>query len=142
MIIQCKNCSRKFSVKDSDIPVSGRKVQCGNCSTTWFQMPVLELNESSIEPTSKIPKSKKKIRKVKTKPNQNENLSIENSIEASNGKYYKFLGSQWAELLPSGKAGKLATKKIAQELNETHTVLENTCQACHSVICYLTGIHS
>ena len=32
MIIQCGNCSRKFSVKDEDIPKEGRMVQCSNCS--------------------------------------------------------------------------------------------------------------
>ena len=39
MIIQCKSCSRKFIVKDNDIPKSGRMVQCGYCSVTWHQMP-------------------------------------------------------------------------------------------------------
>ena len=33
-------------------------------------------------------------------------------------KTYKFLGSQWAELLPSGKTGLFARKKISQELDE------------------------
>ena len=37
MIIQCTNCSRKFIVKDSDIPKEGRMVQCGYCSVTWHQ---------------------------------------------------------------------------------------------------------
>ena len=40
MIIQCESCSRKFIVKDSDIPKEGRAVQCGYCSVTWHQMPV------------------------------------------------------------------------------------------------------
>ena len=39
MIIQCQSCSRKFIVKDSDIPTNGRTVQCGYCSVTWHQMP-------------------------------------------------------------------------------------------------------
>ena len=39
MIIQCESCSRKFVVKDSDIPTEGRMVQCGYCSVTWHQMP-------------------------------------------------------------------------------------------------------
>ena len=34
------------------------------------------------------------------------------------GKTYRFLGSQWAELLPSGKTGLFARKKISQELDE------------------------
>ena len=37
---------------------------------------------------------------------------------ASDGKNYKFLGSQWAEMLPSGKFGRLAKKKISKELNK------------------------
>ena len=47
----------------------------------------------------------------------NESLSVE-SIEASDGKTYKFLGSQWAELLPSGKTGLFAKKKIGKELDK------------------------
>ena len=47
----------------------------------------------------------------------NESLSID-SIKASDGKTYKFLGSQWAELLPSGKTGLFAKKKIGQELDK------------------------
>ena len=40
MIIQCESCSRKFVVKDRDIPKEGRLVQCGYCSVTWHQKPV------------------------------------------------------------------------------------------------------
>ena len=40
MIVECKNCLKKFAVKDNDIPSRGRTVQCGNCSTQWLQMPV------------------------------------------------------------------------------------------------------
>ena len=40
MIIQCENCSRKFVVRDQDIPIKGRTVRCGYCSVTWHQMPV------------------------------------------------------------------------------------------------------
>ena len=48
MIIQCESCSRKFQVKDEDIPQEGRTVQCSNCSQEWFQVPV-EI-QSSITP--------------------------------------------------------------------------------------------
>ena len=41
MIIQCESCSRKFVVKDNDIPEEGRMVQCGYCSVTWHQIPTL-----------------------------------------------------------------------------------------------------
>ena len=47
MIIQCKSCSRKFIVKDRDIPKSGREVKCGYCSVTWHQMPVREETETN-----------------------------------------------------------------------------------------------
>ena len=39
MIVECKNCLKKFTIKDSDIPSKGRTVQCGNCSSRWLQMP-------------------------------------------------------------------------------------------------------
>mgnify|MGYP001445259756 CR=1 FL=1 len=102
MIISCKSCSRKFVVRDIDIPKKGRVVQCGYCSATWHQIPV----------SQKI-KNVNKPKKVTTE----ESPSVEN-IKASDGKTYRFLGSQWAELLPSGKTGLFARKKIAKELDE------------------------
>ena len=106
MIIQCESCSRKFIVKDSDIPQEGRTVQCGYCSVTWRQRPVSVTTEI-IEKT--------KITKPVTQTDDSPSVD---SIEASNGKTYKFLGSQWAELLPSGKTGLFARKKISKELDE------------------------
>ena len=38
-------------------------------------------------------------------------------FEASDGRTYKFMGSQWAELLRSGKTGLVARRTIAAELN-------------------------
>ena len=106
MIIQCENCSRKFVAKDSDIPQEGRTVQCGYCSVTWHQMPV------SI-PTKilKQPDINKPTEEI------DEGLSIDR-IKASDGKTYKFLGSQWAQLLPSGKTGLFAKRKIGKELDK------------------------
>ena len=106
MIIQCENCSRKFIAKDSDIPKEGRMVQCGYCSVTWHQMPVSAptkvLRQENInEPTKEI----------------DEGLSVD-KIKASDGKTYKFLGSQWAQLLPSGKTGLFAKRKIGKELDK------------------------
>ena len=106
MIIQCESCSRKFIVKDSDIPEGGRTVQCGHCSVTWHQKSPSVPNEP-IKLT-KIVKPSKKV---------NESLSVE-AIKASDGKTYKFLGSQWAQLLPSGKIGLFAKKKIGKELDK------------------------
>jgi predicted Zn finger-like uncharacterized protein len=98
MIIKCKSCSRKFVVKDNDIPKEGRVVQCGYCSISWHQMPSLLETES-------------------VKESINESLSIDN-MEASDGKTYKFLGTQWAQVLPSGKTGLFAKKKIGKELDK------------------------
>jgi len=95
MIIQCGNCSRKFSVKDEDIPKDGRMVQCSNCSQKWFQTPIKI--QSSIK--SDIDEKVSKI-----------------EFEASDGRTYKFMGSQWAELLRSGKTGLVARRTIAAEL--------------------------
>ena len=112
MIIQCKSCSRKFIVQDSDISEKGRNVQCGYCSAVWYQMPNL------IEA--------KKIKTQKSISEKEESLSVD-SIKASDGKTYKFLGSQWAQLLPSGKTGLFAKKKIGRELDKlTGRKIENT----------------
>jgi predicted Zn finger-like uncharacterized protein len=106
MIIQCENCSRKFLAKDSDIPKEGRMVQCGYCSITWHQMPISvptkTFEQANInEPAEEI----------------SEGLSVD-KIRASDGKTYKFLGSQWAQLLPSGKTGLFAQRKIGKELDK------------------------
>ena len=101
MIIECKNCLKKFTVSDSDIPNKGRTVQCSNCSTQWLQMPITP-SVTSVDLDKDY---------VDQNPSKNEFI-------ASDGKNYKFLGNQWAEVLPSGKAGRLARKKISQELNK------------------------
>ena len=106
MIIQCESCSRKFIVKDSNIPKDGRTVQCGYCSVTWHQMPI-----AAPTRTVKKPQISKPVVEADESP------SVD-SIKASNGKTYRFLGSQWAELLPSGKTGLFARKKISRELDE------------------------
>ena len=117
MIIQCESCSKKFIVKDADIPKEGRNVQCGYCSFTWHQKSI-SLTDKPIKLT-KIAKPSKKI---------DETLSVD-AIKASDGKTYKFLGSQWAELLPSGKTGLFAKKKIGKELDKiTGRKIEKTSE--------------
>jgi len=96
MIIQCESCSRKFQVKDEDIPEKGRMVQCSNCLQKWFQVPIKI--QSSITPDIDKKVSKKEF-------------------EASDGRVYRFMGSQWAEVLRSGKTGLLAKRTIGAELN-------------------------
>ena len=95
MIIQCENCSRKFQVKDTDIPKEGRMVQCSNCSQKWFQTPI-KIKSSTALKNKKVPKME---------------------FEASDGRVYRFMGSQWAEVLRSGKTGLLAKRTIGAELN-------------------------
>ena len=104
MIIQCQSCSRKFAVRDQDIPKKGRTVQCGYCSVTWHQMPIYTSNKVS-----------KQVSKEQVIKKSTEDLSVE-AIKASDGKTYKFLGSQWAQLLPSGKTGLFAKKKLVESL--------------------------
>tara|TARA_B100000686_G_C16518183_1_gene825751 strand:+ start:74 stop:745 length:672 start_codon:yes stop_codon:yes gene_type:complete len=117
MIIQCQSCSRRFIAKDSDIPKKGRMVQCGYCSVTWHQMPISAQTQNLIE--KKTSKSTEDI---------NESLSVD-KIKASDGKTYRFLGSQWAELLPSGKTGLFAKRKIGKELDKlTGRKKESTVQ--------------
>ena len=106
MIIQCESCSRKFIVKDSDIPKEGRTVQCGYCSVTWRQRPVSVIT-GIIEKTE-----------ITRPATQTDDSPSVDSIKASDGKTYRFLGSQWAELLPSGKTGLFARRKISRELDE------------------------
>ena len=118
MIIECKNCLKKFTVRDSDIPIKGRTVQCGNCSTQWLQMPIttsVKIDDLNVDDVDQEPS---KISSTVT----TETLDVDqdlskNEFVASDSKNYKFLGGQWAEMLPSGKAGRLARKKISKELN-------------------------
>ena len=116
MIIQCDSCSRKFIVKDNDIPGEGRNVQCGYCSVIWHQMPMASSDQNLVLGPDENIENKEKKRKRPTKLTDND-LSID-AIKASDGKTYKFLGNQWAQLLPSGKTGLFAKKKIGKELDK------------------------
>ena len=118
MIIECKNCLKKFTVRDSDIPIKGRTVQCGNCSTQWLQMPIttsVKIDDLNVDDVDQEPS---KISSTVTTETLDVNQDLsKNEFVASDSKNYKFLGNQWAEVLPSGKAGRLARKKISTELN-------------------------
>ncbi len=121
MILQCKNCLKKFTVKDSDIPTKGRTVQCGNCSTQWLQVPI-----HTAVTTDNLDVEKKSLRispsitadNLETEDDDTSQDLTKNEFVASDGKNYKFLGSQWSEILPSGKFGRLARKNISKELNK------------------------
>jgi len=120
MIVECKNCLKKFAVKDSDIPSGGRTVQCGSCSKQWIQMPIqsavttdnldIEKKSSKISPSITADN-------LEVEDDSSQDLS-KDEFMATDGKNYKFLGSQWAEILPSGKFGRLAIKNISKELNK------------------------
>jgi len=61
MIISCKSCDKKFSVRDQDIPNEGRLVQCGSCSSTWTQYPIkLKTQEEEPKILKNVPKTKKR----------------------------------------------------------------------------------
>jgi len=120
MIIECKKCLKRFTVKDGDIPTEGRTVQCGNCSAQWLQMPI-----QSVVTTENLDIDKKSSKISPSIATDNLEVEDESSQDlskdefmASDGKNYKFLGSQWAEMLPSGKFGRLARKNISKELNK------------------------
>ena len=116
MIIECKSCHKKFTVSDSEIPINGRTVQCGNCSTQWLQMPI---TSSATIDNLDVDKDMSKISTpVITDDLDKDKDRAKNELVASDGKKYKFLGNQWAEVLPSGKFGRLARKKISKELKE------------------------
>ena len=120
MIVECKNCLKKFAVKDSDIPSRGRTVQCGNCSRRWLQMPIhsaVTTDNLDVEKNSSKISSSVASDNLDVDDDSGQDLS-KNEFLGSDGKNYKFLGSQWAEILPSGKFGRLAKKKISKELNE------------------------
>ena len=126
MIIQCESCSKKFVVKDTDIPKEGRNVQCGYCSVTWLQKPI-SVSSKTIKLTQKSTPSQAEEESFSIDSIQkiDQSLSVD-SIKASDGKTYRFLGSQWAQLLPSGKTGLFAKKKISKELDRiTGRKIEN-----------------
>ena len=116
MIIECRNCLKKFIVEDKDIPVEGRMVKCSNCGSQWKQK---RFSSEKVVDTS-VNKNQIEEDISKDEP-VTENLQKDNfadKVEASDGNTYKFLGNQWAMILPSGKFGRLAKKNISEELNK------------------------
>ena len=119
MIIECKNCSTKFVVNNNAISANGRTVQCSNCSVQWLQLPISSTPDT-IESEEVVAPSleEKEIDTSTLEKEEKIKFSTKEAIKASDGITYKFMGKQWAQLLSSGKTGKLARKKIALELNK------------------------
>ena len=77
MIIQCKNCQKKFKLDESLIPSEGRILQCGNCNNKWHFKKEDNL-EVEIKPKIvKVDNSKiKPILDSKTEPKRKRNQNI------------------------------------------------------------------
>ena len=74
MIIECVNCSKKFEVNSSLIPVEGRTIQCGSCNHVWFfkkkDTNLLKSIEADLPKKDEINKTITKKTKNKTKENK------------------------------------------------------------------------
>lgn len=48
MRLVCPSCAAQYEIPDEAVPEEGREVQCGTCSTSWFQeRPVAEESEAA-----------------------------------------------------------------------------------------------
>jgi predicted Zn finger-like uncharacterized protein len=63
MIIECKNCNKKFNVNDNLIPVDGRQIKCGSCSYSWYFKIEKPLEESTIIKNEDIRRDQTKNKK-------------------------------------------------------------------------------
>ncbi|MDC0854946.1 zinc-ribbon domain-containing protein [Candidatus Pelagibacter sp.] len=48
MIINCRNCNKRFKINTSLIPVEGRNLKCGSCDHVWFY----KIEDKNLEPLS------------------------------------------------------------------------------------------
>ena len=82
MIIECINCSKKFTVNSDLIPLTGRTIQCGSCNHVWFFDPNNLIPESrkkpKIEKKTPISNLVSENKKTKTKPIANQKFSKKN----------------------------------------------------------------
>lgn len=82
MIIECINCSKKFTVNSDLIPSTGRTIQCGSCNHVWFFDPnnlIPEIRKKpKIEKKTSITNLVSENKKPKTKPITNKNFSEKN----------------------------------------------------------------
>lgn len=45
MLITCPSCATNFSIPDSALGTTGRKLKCAKCSHKWFQEPLMVMEE-------------------------------------------------------------------------------------------------
>jgi predicted Zn finger-like uncharacterized protein len=100
MIIECINCSKKFTVNSDLIPSAGRTIQCGSCNHVWFFDPNNSISEKrkkpKIENNAPITNLVTENNKPKKKPITNNNISEKNYEiteykSKSNFSFVKFL---------------------------------------------------
>ena len=88
MIIQCVNCNKKFEVDSSLIPESGRSIQCGSCSHTWYYKPNLEIKTDNVlinEASEQTPEVKN-YKKDEFLENKEKNNNLENKTISKTNK--------------------------------------------------------
>ena len=49
MLITCPNCGTNFSIPDSALGASGRKLKCAKCDHKWFQAPLVVVDEDDTD---------------------------------------------------------------------------------------------
>ena len=49
MLITCPACGTNFSIPDSALGTSGRKLKCAKCAHKWFQTPLVMEDEDDTD---------------------------------------------------------------------------------------------
>ena len=104
MIIDCINCSKKFSVNSELIPDDGRTIQCGSCNHTWFfkkdNQEYKDIRKTNFEKKTNISSKNNNIKKKKISDislnsdnfqNTNKSLDVVEYKAQSNFTFDKFL---------------------------------------------------
>ena len=87
MIIECVNCSKKFSVNSDLIPLKGRTIQCGSCNHIWFFKKNDENKAEILNDFKKFDENilEKKILPKKNIKNKQESVSKKSSYKENKG---------------------------------------------------------
>ena len=64
MIIECKNCNKKFRVDDDLIRENGREIICGSCNYAWHFKPEKTSEKSLVLDNEMIDLQKKQIKMI------------------------------------------------------------------------------